>query len=45
MYAIRSYYGYKLYWLACGKSDFVWESAKKLDAKLTENGLESYNFV
>lgn len=32
--------GYKLYWLACGKADFVWESAKKLDAKLTENGLK-----
>ncbi len=31
--------GYKLYWLACGKADFVYESAQKLDAKLTENGL------
>lgn len=37
--------GYKLYWLACGKSDFVWESANKLDAKLTENGLKHTFFV
>lgn len=37
--------GYKLYWLACGKSDFVWESASKLDAKLTENGLKHTFFV
>lgn len=37
--------GYKLYWLACGKSDFVWESAQKLDGKLTENGLEHTFFV
>ncbi|RKD88179.1 esterase [Mangrovibacterium diazotrophicum] len=37
--------GYKLYWLACGKTDFVWESAQKLDAKLTENGLEHTFFV
>lgn len=37
--------GYKLYWLACGKDDFVWESAQKLDAKLTENGLEHTFFV
>lgn len=37
--------GYKMYWLACGKTDFVWESAKKLDAKLTENGLEHTFFV
>lgn len=37
--------GYKLYWLACGKEDFVWESAQKLDAKLTENGLKHTFFV
>lgn len=37
--------GYKLYWLACGKDDFVWESAQKLDAKLTENGLKHTFFV
>jgi enterochelin esterase family protein len=37
--------GYKLYWLACGKEDFVWESAQKLDAKLTENGLNHTFFV
>lgn len=37
--------GYKLYWLACGKNDFVWESAKNLDAKLTGNGLEHTFFV
>ena len=32
--------GYKLYWVACGTDDFVWESAKRLDAALTKNGLE-----
>jgi len=32
--------GYKLYWVACGTEDFVWESAKRLDAALTKNGLE-----
>ncbi|WP_291856633.1 esterase [Marinilabilia sp.] len=37
--------GYKLYWLACGRKDFVWESAQKLDAKLTENGLKHTFFV
>jgi enterochelin esterase-like enzyme len=37
--------GYKLYWLACGKEDFVWENAKKLDAKLSDNGLEHTFFV
>lgn len=37
--------GYKLYWLACGKEDFVWESAQKLDAKLTDNGLDHVFFV
>lgn len=37
--------GYKLYWLACGKTDFLWESAKTLDARLTENGLDHTFFV
>ncbi len=37
--------GYKLYWLACGNSDFLWESAQKLDQKLTDNGLEHTFFV
>jgi len=37
--------GYKMYWLACGNTDFVYESAKKLDAKLTENGLKHTFFV
>ena len=32
--------GYKLYWVGCGTEDFVWESAKNLDAALTRNGLE-----
>ena len=32
--------GYKLYWVACGTDDFLWESAKNLDAALTRNGLE-----
>ncbi|WP_319481422.1 alpha/beta hydrolase-fold protein [uncultured Draconibacterium sp.] len=37
--------GYKLYWLACGNTDFVYESAQKLDSKLTENGLEHTFYV
>jgi enterochelin esterase family protein len=32
--------GYKLYWVACGDADFVWERAVTLDAMLTKNGLE-----
>ena len=32
--------GYKLYWLACGTDDFLWEMAQNLDATLTRNGLE-----
>jgi len=32
--------GYKLYWLACGDTDFVFERANALDAALTANGLE-----
>jgi enterochelin esterase family protein len=37
--------GYKLYWFGCGESDFLWESAKQLDAALTANGLEHTFFV
>ena len=32
--------GYKLYWVACGTDDFLWERAQNLDATLTRNGLE-----
>ncbi len=32
--------GYKLYFVACGNTDFVFESAKGLDKALTDNGLE-----
>ena len=37
--------GYKLYFLACGDSDFLFESAKTLDKMLTDNGLEHTFFV
>lgn len=37
--------GYKLYFLACGSSDFLFESAQSLDAALTANGLEHTYFV
>lgn len=37
--------GYKLYFLACGSSDFLFDSAKELDAALTANGLEHEFFV
>lgn len=37
--------GYKLYWLACGKTDFLFDQANELDAALTENGLEHTYFV
>lgn len=37
--------GYKLYWLACGDTDFLIESAKTLDATLTANGLKHTFFV
>ena len=37
--------GYKMYWLACGNADFLYDSAKKLDAKLTDNGLKHTFFV
>lgn len=34
-----------MYWLACGNADFLYDSAKKLDAKLTDNGLKHTFFV
>jgi len=37
--------GYKLYFLACGDTDFLFESAKALDKMLSENGLEHTFFV
>ncbi len=37
--------GYKLYFLACGDADFLYDSAKTLDATLTENGLKHTFFV
>jgi enterochelin esterase family protein len=37
--------GYKLYFLACGDTDFLYESAKTLDAALTRNGLKHTFFV
>ncbi len=37
--------GYELYFLACGDSDFLIESARTLDATLTKNGLEHTFFV
>ena len=36
---------YKLYWVACGTDDFLWERAKNLDAALTRNGLEHTFYV
>ena len=37
--------GYKLYFLACGDSDFLFESAKNLDKMLTDTGCEHTFFV
>lgn len=37
--------GYKLYFLACGDSDFLIESARTLDKMLTDNGLKHTFFV
>ena len=37
--------GYKLYWLACGTTDFLFNQANELDQALTENGLEHTYFV
>ncbi len=37
--------GYKLYWLACGNTDFLFNNANELDAALTANGLEHTYYV
>jgi enterochelin esterase-like enzyme len=37
--------GYKLYFLACGDTDFLFESAKTLDQMLTDNGLKHTFYV
>jgi len=37
--------GYKLYFLACGNTDFLYESAKLLDKTLTDNGLKHTFYV
>lgn len=37
--------GYKLYWLACGNTDFLFDRANEFDAALTANGLEHTYFV
>jgi enterochelin esterase family protein len=37
--------GYKLYWFGVGKSDFLWDIAKELDAALTRNDMEHTFFV
>ena len=37
--------GYKLYFLAVGDSDFLYESAKTLDKMLTDNGLKHTFYV
>jgi enterochelin esterase family protein len=37
--------GYKLYFLACGDTDFLIEPARLLDKTLTENGLKHTFFV
>lgn len=37
--------GYKLYWIGCGETDFVWEMAKNLDSALTRNGMEHTFYI
>ena len=37
--------GYKLYFIACGDTDFLFESAKTLDKTLTDNGLKHTFYV
>ena len=37
--------GYKLYWLACGSSDFLYDNAKTLDKTLTDEGLKHTFYV
>jgi len=34
----------KLFWIACGNQDFLWEAAQKLDAALTEHKIR-HTFV
>ena len=37
--------GYKLYWLACGNTDFLFDQANELDQALTENDLDHTYYV
>lgn len=37
--------GFKLYWVGCGDSDFLFNNAKTLDAVLTKNNIEHTFFV
>ena len=37
--------GVKLYWIGCGREDFLFEGNNKLDAELTEAGLEHTYYV
>ena len=37
--------GYKLYWFGVGRSDFLWQMAKDLDAALTRNGIKHTFYV
>jgi len=37
--------GYKLYWFGVGKSDFLWDIAKELDAALTRNDMDHTFYV
>ncbi len=37
--------GYKLYFLACGNSDFLFEGSNSLDKMLTDNGMKHTYFV
>ena len=37
--------GVKLYWIACGNEDFLFERSNKLDELLTEAGLEHTYYV
>ena len=37
--------GYKLYWIGCGNTDFLYEGAKVLDRVMTEEGLEHTFYI
>ena len=37
--------GVKLYWIGCGREDFLFEGSNRLDATLTEAGLEHTYYV